>query len=80
MPNLQQQNNSSNSLKSNHIGNNSSPTTPNGSASFVKKQSPKDKEKEREERSKITLLRQPIVTLKYFIFEVVILIQTYRKK
>ncbi|KAJ6636314.1 Vacuole membrane protein 1 [Pseudolycoriella hygida] len=80
MPSLQQQNNvnSSNSQKSNHIGNNSSPTTPNGS--FVRKQSTKDKEKEREERSKITLLRQPIVTLKYFVLEIVILIQTYRKK
>lgn len=79
MPHLQQQNNV-NSQKSNHIGNNSTPTTPNGSASFVRKQSAKDKEKEREERSKITLLRQPIVTLKYFILEIVILIQTYRKK
>lgn len=82
MPNLQQQNNvnSSNSQKANHTGNNSSPTTPNGSASFVRKQSTKDKEKEREERSKITLLRQPLVTLKYFVLEIVILIQTYRKK
>lgn len=59
-------------------------TTPNGTSiappSFVRKQNARDKEKERADREKLVLWRQPIQTLKYCLLEIVILMQTYRKK
>lgn len=59
-------------------------TTPNGTSvappSFVRKQNARDKEKERSEREKLVLWRHPIQTLKYCMYEIVILMQTYRKK
>lgn len=68
---------SSNNSKSNVA------TTPNGSStnqSFVRKQNAKDKERERNEREKMVLWRHPILTLTYCCHEIVILLQTYRKK
>lgn len=61
-------------------------STSNGSAmtatapSFVRKQNAKDKERERADRERLVLWRQPILTAKYCFLEIVILLQTYRKK
>lgn len=49
-------------------------------ASFVRKQSAKDREKERQERAKIVLWRHPILTVKYCTLEVATLLQTYGRK
>lgn len=49
-------------------------------ASFVRKQSAKDREKEKNERAKIVLWRHPILTVKYCTLEVVTLLQTYGRK
>lgn len=61
-------------------------STSNGSAmtatapSFVRKQNAKDKERERADRERLVLWRQPMLTAKYCFLEIVILLQTYRKK
>lgn len=49
-------------------------------APFVRKQSAKDREKEKNERAKIVLWRHPILTVKYCTLEVVTLLQTYGRK
>lgn len=55
--------------------------SPNGAApAFVRKQSSKDKEKERDEREKIVLWRRPIQTIKYSTLECATLTQIYGKK
>lgn len=90
LPNHAAANTTQNNGQTKSPGNNASTkltaaTTPNGSASsaapsFVRKQNAKEKERERAERVKIVLWRQPIQTLKYCVYELVILMQTYRKK
>ncbi|XP_055699412.1 vacuole membrane protein 1 isoform X2 [Phlebotomus papatasi] len=56
--------------------------TPNGTAmdSFVRKQSARDREKERNERKKIVIWRHPILTSKYCALECMTLMQTYGRK
>lgn len=49
-------------------------------APFLRKQSAKDREKEKNERAKIVLWRHPILTVKYCTLEVVTLLQTYGRK
>lgn len=49
-------------------------------APFVRKQSAKDREKEKNDRAKLVLWRHPILTVKYCILEVVTLLQTYGRK
>lgn len=49
-------------------------------APFVRKQSAKDRERERNERAKIVLWRHPIQTVKYSGLEAVALVQTSVKK
>ncbi|GAB0095637.1 vacuole membrane protein 1 [Sergentomyia squamirostris] len=55
----------------------------NGTAvmdSFVRKQSARDREKERNERKKIVIWRHPILTSKYCALECMTLMQTYGRK
>lgn len=74
----QRKSNMENSSKAAKIGANGSP---NGTApSFVRKQSAKDKEREKEEREKIVLWRRPIQTMKYCMLECAMLTHIYGKK
>lgn len=76
----------SNGSATNTIGklnhNNKGSNMANGTtgASFVKRQSPKDRERERNERSRIVLWRHPILTIKYSLLESAYLLQTYGRK
>lgn len=89
MSNTQPQQTVNNTVNNRQTSKSNVPTTPNGSSSssssstnqsFVRKQNAKDKERERAEREKLVLWRHPILTLTYCCHEIVILLQTYRKK
>lgn len=83
MSQLQKQDSSESStaVQRNTMGAQKTAGSHNGTAtSFIKKQSPKDKEREKEERLKIVLWRRPFQTVKYCMFECTELTQIYGRK